>query len=52
MITVKDIGWITPYIKQLYSLKRDFYVLIKNFNDMKFMNDYKLICRTLSHTIK
>ena len=51
-IISKDTGWITPYIKHLFSLKRDFYLLTKNYNDTKIMNLYKHICKTLSHTIK
>jgi len=36
----------------LCSLQTDFYLLTKNYNDIKIMNHYKYICKTLSHTIK
>jgi len=51
-IIAKDTGLVTPYIKHLCSLKRDFYLLTKNDNDIKIMNHYKHICKTLSHTLK
>jgi hypothetical protein len=51
-IIAKDTGWVTPYIKHLFSLKRDFYLLAKNYNDIKIMNHYKFICNKLVHTIK
>ena len=40
-IIANDTGWVTTYIKHLFSLKRDFYVLTKNYNNIKIMNHYK-----------
>jgi len=52
MIIAKDTRWVTPYIKHLCFLHRDFYLLTENYNDIKIMNHYKFICNTLAHTIK
>jgi hypothetical protein len=49
---VRDAGWITPYIKHLRSLKRDFYILTQNCNDVTVINHYKLICKLHLQTIK
>ena len=51
-IITNDTGWVTPYFKNLCSLETDFYLLTKNYNDIKIMHHYEYICKTLSHTIK
>jgi len=52
IIITCDTGWVIPYFKNLCSLETDFYVLTKNYNDIKIMHHYEYICKTLSHTIK
>jgi len=51
-IITKDTGWVTPYIKHLCSLKRDFYLLTSSYNDIKIMNHYKFNSKTLSHNVR
>jgi len=49
---IQNNGWITPTIKVLCCLKRDLYQHIKNYNDPKLKNYYKVRCKILSNMIK
>jgi len=49
---IQNNAGITPIIKVLCCLKADLYLHIKNYNDPKLKNYYKVHCKILLNTIK
>lgn len=47
MINNRDTRWVTPAIKILYDLKKDYYVLNQQYNNQILNDRYKFICKTL-----
>jgi hypothetical protein len=40
----RDTSWVTPVIKILCDLKKDCYLLNKQYNNQTIKNSYKFIC--------